>query len=118
MLDATKMTIEELRALLQEREEREREESRPKPLANPDFSAVIKLCQALIDELAEADSCCDMSDNDHYIYEAAMQAVFGKDVWLWINERMGWPGPITDKEYERTCQHCDRDACRKRWGEP
>lgn len=25
---------------------------------------------------------------DHWIYEAAMEAVYGKDVWTWVNKML------------------------------
>lgn len=55
--------------------------SLPKPLANPNWSALIETCQESLKEYqegVETDSDCP-----HYIYEAAMSAVFGPDVWKW-----------------------------------
>lgn len=59
----------------------------PEPLPSPDFSELIKLCQEHIDFLASDDYYAD-NDNKQYIYEAAIEAVFGKNVWKWINRRM------------------------------
>lgn len=67
--------------------EEEKIESMPAPLENPDFSSVIELCKNQILEMTKADYCED-NDSDHYIYEAAMQAIYGKDVWEWINKQI------------------------------
>ena len=54
----------------------------PKVLENPDWSAVIRECQARIEEYQEGTNTD--SNLPHAIYEAAMSAVFGPKVWDWI----------------------------------
>lgn len=57
----------------------------PKPVENPDWTEVKKMCQEVISQLAK-DGWYD-EDLKHYIYESAMEAVFGKDVFTWMNKR-------------------------------
>jgi hypothetical protein len=54
----------------------------PKPLENPDWSKVIQTCQEHIKEYIEGTQVD--SDLPHYVYEATMVAVFGPDVWKWM----------------------------------
>ena len=73
--------------LQQELERRRNKKARkPKPVENPDFSTLIETCQKNIDFLVTEGG--DDSDWEYWIYEAAMEAVFGKVVWDWINERV------------------------------
>ena len=70
-----------------ERRKREKElRDKPQQLPNPDWSTVQAWCQEYIDDLYQHGYV--HSDSDHYIFEAAMAAVFGNDVWKWINARM------------------------------
>jgi transcription initiation factor IIE alpha subunit len=57
----------------------------PKPLPNPDFSKVISQCQEYIKDLEEDGTEDD--DSCHYIFESAMTAVFGSDVWKWVRSK-------------------------------
>lgn len=76
------------RELIEELEKRniqkELTDSAPKQLENKNFAQVIAQCQSHIDDMCN-ENYCDDNDNEHWIYEAAMEAVFGKDVWNWIN---------------------------------
>jgi len=56
----------------------------PKPIENPDWSGVIQNCQERLKEYVEGAQTD--SDLPHYVYEAAMSAVFGPDVWDWLNK--------------------------------
>ena len=76
--------IDRLQAEL-EQKRREQELATPKPVENPDWSGVQEMCQEVIDSLAK-DGWYD-DDMDHYIFEGAMQAVFGEDVFTWMNKR-------------------------------
>lgn len=75
------MSNAQIEQVLEKRRSRQR--TKPSPLENPDFTRVKQLCSAEIDTRAAGGRVKD--DADHYIYEAAMEAVFGKDVWAWIN---------------------------------
>lgn len=53
----------------------------PAPKANPDFTALIKMMEGV-----KRDAMLDGYENDdfkHYIYEMAIEAVYGKEYWIW-----------------------------------
>lgn len=76
-------TDDELKAELERRKKIER--SPPAPLPNPDFSG---LRQMIIEMVANAAvSQCMDEDADHYVYEAAIEAVYGKSFWAWRNKQ-------------------------------
>jgi len=58
----------------------------PTPLAidQQDFTALRKLTASWIEEVKTG----EVDENlEHYIYEAAMEAIYGPDVWKWVNEQ-------------------------------
>jgi len=61
--------------------------TKPKPLKkeNMKFDEVIKLAKENINEIAKGED--QDSDTKHYIYEEVMEAVFGENVWEWINSK-------------------------------
>ena len=70
--------------LLNELEHRETVEHQfPQKLDEPDWNSVIKSCQEYINALARHE--CDEEDMEHNIFEAAVEAVYGKDVWSFVN---------------------------------
>ena len=58
---------------------------KPKPVLNPNFKDLIDLCKLNLEEISQDD---EDEDTKHYIYESAMEAVFGKDVWEYINDKL------------------------------
>lgn len=59
----------------------------PVPLPDPDFS---KLTNMMVDGLEEYASTGHTDDDfEHYVYEAALEAVFGDGVWEWMRQRSG-----------------------------
>jgi len=85
-MDLKEFTKEDLKTEL---ERRETIESKPVVPFNitqgktvRDYSKVEKACEVHIQELA--DGRLD-EDSEHYIYEAAMEAVYGKKIWDWVN---------------------------------
>ena len=77
--------IDRLQAELEQRRKERELATMPKPVENPDWTEVKKMCQEVIDGLAK-EGWYD-EDLKHYIYESAMEAVFGKDVFTWMNKR-------------------------------
>ena len=55
------------------------------PIVQPDFRPLIKVCQEYIDDLANNGYVDE--DMKEYIFEAAMEAIFGKVVWKYIKEK-------------------------------
>lgn len=77
---------EELERELERRKEAEKQAmSKPWPLGNPNFQDTSLLCQQYIDYLYDR-GWVD-ANLKQYIFEAAIEAVFGDDVWSWINSR-------------------------------
>ena len=62
------------------------EEDFPVPLKNPDFNNLIELLATIIKEIDEDD---EDYDNSHWVYESALEAVYGKTIWDWINKKKG-----------------------------
>ncbi|GAF82905.1 unnamed protein product [marine sediment metagenome] len=87
MNDALKdVSTDELQAELDQRQRLEEEQAKPKAIASPDFRHLKKTCQHYVDALAGEEFT--NGDWKQYIYEAAIVAIFGKDVWDWINSKL------------------------------
>lgn len=85
MSDLKAYDTEQLQLELERRARESEEKAQPKPLENPDWSTVLTYCIGYTTDLATrgfADS-----DDKQYIFEAAMEAVFGENVWAWVNEK-------------------------------
>ena len=86
-MDVRHLTTDEIREELARREQEEAEGDKPKMLEKKiDLVRLKGVCQAHIDALANGEYESD--DTEHYIYEEAMNALFGKGVWKWINKHM------------------------------
>jgi hypothetical protein len=49
----------------------------------PDFKALIEYLQYGLDTMAECGR--PPKDFDHYVFETALEAVYGQNVWKWYN---------------------------------
>ena len=76
---------EALEAELESRKKASREAAKPRQIENPDLTKLRRICQEYID-CKDTSAYCD-DDFGHWIYEAALMAFFGKDVFSWINEQ-------------------------------
>jgi hypothetical protein len=79
MPDLTKISTEDLVAELERRHAETTEAEVPRPLPTMDWNPVIKLCGYHLKTLQH--------QTKQYIYEAAMEAVYGDGVWDWINRQ-------------------------------
>lgn len=79
---------DELKAELQRRENAERLAAIPKPIENPDFSNLVNQCNQYITDLSERIFPGEDGDFKEYIFEEAMKAVYGKNVFAWVNEKL------------------------------
>ena len=77
------ISTEELQKEIDKRKEEERKGSLPKPLQVLDTKPLQIICQKYIEDLSKNGYARD--DADHYIFETAMETVFGKDVWKFVN---------------------------------
>lgn len=60
---------------------------KPHPVDKPDFFEVIETCKAYIDQL-DLNGYAD-EDFPHYVFESAMEAVYGKGIFdRYINRRI------------------------------
>ena len=82
MMDLRYISTEELE---QELERRRSLPPKPRPLISPNFSELVRACSDYIDILEKQG---ETSDSQHFIFEEAMNAVYGEDVWDWINETL------------------------------
>ena len=52
-----------------------------------DLSALKEICQNYIDFVDNDEKYHEDNDYDHCIFEIAMETIFGKEVWNFINNR-------------------------------
>ena len=85
MDDLQKYTDDDLTAEIERRKQARLQAEEPKPLDVQDGSALTQMC---IDHVKEVWAWgWHESDWTHYIYEAALEAVFGKDIFDRLNRR-------------------------------
>ena len=77
----------DLEAELARRKKAKEAGERPKLVKSPDLSKLIACGEAHIASL-ETEGFVD-DDSAHYIYEAAMIALYGPDIFKWINKKTG-----------------------------
>lgn len=80
-MDIKYCSLEDLKAELKRREDEKKKA--PTPLSDPDF---LTLQNYIIDCVRTASKEGDLSkDLEHYVFEAAMEAVYGPNIWKWWN---------------------------------
>ncbi len=84
MKDLKSATLEEL----QEEIERRKKVNRcPLPLLQDEVAEnLLKLKQAAIEDVENHFKGKDDDDSDHYMWEAVIEAVYGKKIWDWWNK--------------------------------
>lgn len=80
-----KFTDEQLKDELERRQKKVIESGKPVQLDIPDLTDLRNACQEYIDDIAINHNRVD-EDWPHWIYEAAMIALYGENVFRWINE--------------------------------
>jgi len=58
---------------------------RPRIQSGFDMQGVIRKTEEYIENLEEGKR---LKDAEHYIYEAVMEAIYGKDVWGYISSKL------------------------------
>jgi hypothetical protein len=59
----------------------------PKPVPQPDFNNLIRMCQEYIFEINS--NVVELDDNwKQYIYEEALKTIFGPCIFNWINKKI------------------------------
>lgn len=84
MADITQASEAELLAEL-ERRKKAAQGIPPEPKENPDFSRLTRLILENVTEMVSAEY--EEGDMAQYIYEAALEAVYGKEYWDWRNKQ-------------------------------
>jgi hypothetical protein len=59
---------------------------KPIQIQQPTLNDLRKICQDYLDFL-DGDDYHDDNDYKHYIFEKAMEAMFGNEVWKYINSK-------------------------------
>lgn len=75
-----------LKAELGRREKTQAMAAMPKPLAQPNFTGLTKMLVEGVKHLN--DEGYESKDFKHYVFEAAMEAVFGRTIWTWWNSKL------------------------------
>lgn len=62
---------------------------KPTPIENPNLDELKKICQEYIDYVNSPDSYDNIDGDDlkHYIYETALQTIFGKKIFYYLNNK-------------------------------
>ena len=59
----------------------------PKIIKNPDLTRLEKLLKDYIEAIIKEGG---MKDIKHWVYEEAMEALYGKTIWDWVNKNQTW----------------------------
>ncbi len=77
------ISTENLQAEIDRRQKVKEKRLIPKLIETPDIKPLQTICQNYTNELIKNGYVRD--DLEHYIFETAMETVFGKNVWQFIN---------------------------------
>ena len=62
------------------------DDERPKPVLNPHLTALVATIEGYLNELEGPDGVDD--DTEHYIFEEAVKALYGPEIFQWINKHL------------------------------
>lgn len=79
-----KNLMKQLEKELEEAKKQEIPQPLPSPLPSPYFNPLIKMCESHIASIAEKGYADE--DDKHYIFECALESIYGKNVWSWYNK--------------------------------
>ncbi|MFA6094138.1 MAG: hypothetical protein WC986_14465 [Elusimicrobiota bacterium] len=82
-MNLEQISDEQLKAELERREMAAKVATMPKPLAKPDYSKLEEVLSTGIIKIMQANKAPE--DFKQYIFEAAMEARYGTNVWTWYN---------------------------------
>lgn len=71
---------------------------KPKQIVKPNLANLTKVCQQYIDFIGDSSSYHEDNDYDEYIFETAMETIFGEDVWKYVR---GQPAESKSTENEK-----------------
>ena len=87
MVDLSRATYDELQAEIKKRDKIIKEAEKPKQLDNPNWNLVKSMCQEHINNLNDG-LINSNSVFEEYLYEAVLTALYGENVFEWINEQI------------------------------
>jgi len=61
--------------------------TRPSLLETFNLAPLIKLCENYLDTVVKEGGAKDIK---HWVYEATLTTLYGKEVWDWLNEHKRW----------------------------
>lgn len=73
--------------LEEELNRRKKQNAAPTPLDSPDWEPVKSACEEIVKSIINETYHMD-DDSSHYVFEEAMKAVYGKDIFKWYNENV------------------------------
>lgn len=81
------ISTDDLRNEMERREKEEKAKLRqaPNPLPNPDFSKLHQMVINGVQSVSENDGYAG-KDFRYYLFETALEAVYGSDIWKWWNK--------------------------------
>jgi len=79
-MDIKDATIQELEEALAERRAQP-----PAMLEKTNWEPVRAACQSVCVSMRNEESCEDEEDRQQWVYDAAMEAVYGRDIWSWMD---------------------------------
>ena len=82
--DALNVALAKIKAL--ERTVRDSEGAIPEPLETPDFSELKSDCRAYLVSVKDPENN-RFKNVKNSIFETAVEAIYGKDIWDWIQEQ-------------------------------
>ncbi|MHC4310917.1 MAG: hypothetical protein ACYSW3_00415 [Planctomycetota bacterium] len=83
-------STDQLEAELRRRREEIYRLERPQRVNQPDWNPLARMIDEYIDDLYHKQQ--PGKDLDTYVFEAAVVALYGKDVWPWIRQRLNEVG--------------------------
>ncbi len=81
-------TDEELQRVIDKRKKLQKDQETPKPLDKLDQKAIEGLKKICGEYINEAKDGWIRNDTEHYIFEAVIEAFYGKKVWEWIRTKV------------------------------
>lgn len=58
----------------------------PRAVQDEAWGNLVRVCRAYIDQLADPKGKRDPEDQEHYIFEKALELVYGGRIWGWVKE--------------------------------
>ena len=85
-MDLSNASDIDLKEELAKREKLAKEKAKPKPLSDPNYTDLFQCCEQYINYLHHGNHTTNgIYDLKQWIFESAMETIYGPDIWMWIN---------------------------------